>query len=83
MLTRVYVDPATLQRAREVGLSPAALVRRCVSTALRRAASSFWRGALTPPADISARSATECRAGCLASSAPPSSFLQGALTPSR
>ena len=51
MLVRSTVNPATLAKARAVGIRPGSLVRRCVSLALRRAASSFWRGAYTPDAE--------------------------------
>lgn len=68
MLIRSNVDPATLAEARAVGIRPAALVRRCIALALRRAASSFWRGAYKPLPTIGAESVAECRAG--ASSTP-------------
>ena len=81
MLIRSKVDPATLAEARAVGIRPAALVRRCVALALRRAASSFWRGAYKPLPTIGAESATECRAGCRAGASSTPFFGGGAYKP--
>lgn len=80
MLARTHADPATLEAARAVGLTPGQLAARCVRVALRsaarRAASLFFGGALTPHDDgARAGLSSPARAG------GTSLFVPGALTP--